>query len=123
MSVPVATVQYSFLKYNGDSIYATVPLPPYPYDIDWGYFTYKSGKLFIHVFEELDRIYLLNIHNKPLKAYILKDKTPLKVIERCTCEGDSSWLIKLPLNADKDIDRVICVEVEGGELEFEPIKR
>ena len=113
----------SFLKYNGDSIYATVPLPPYPYDIDWGYFTYKSGRLFIHVFEDLDRIYLLNIHNKPLKAYILKDKMPIKVTERCTCEGDSSWLIKLPRNAEKDIDRVICVEVEGGELEFEPIKR
>lgn len=38
-------------------------------------------------------------------------------------EGDSSWLIKLPKNRDKDIDRVICVEVEGAELEFEPIKR
>ena len=66
---------------------------------------------------------MLNIHNKPLKAYLLKDKTPLKVKERCTCEGDSSWLIKLPQNRDKDIDRVICVEVEGAELEFESIKR
>ena len=112
-----------FLADNGDSIYDTVGIPPYPYDIDWGYFTFKPGKLFIHVFDDSERIYLLNIHNKPLKAYMLKDKTPLKVIERCTCEGDSSWLIKLSEHDGKDIDRVICVEVEGDNLEFEPIRR
>ena len=53
---------------------------------------------------------------------MLKDKTPLKIIERCTCEGDSSWLIKLSEHDGKDIDRVICVEVDGDKLEFEPIK-
>ena len=113
----------TFLADNGDSIYGTVKIPLYPYDIDWGYFTFKPGKLFIHVFDDSERIYLLNIHNKPLKAYMLKDKTPLKIIERCTCEGDSSWLIKLSEHNGKDIDRVICVEVEGDKLEFEPIRR
>lgn len=112
----------TFLANNGDSIYGTVKIPPYPYDIDWGYFTFKPGKLFIHVFDDSQKIYLLNIHNKPLTAYMLKDKTPLKIIERCTCEGDSSWLIKLSEHDGKDIDRVICVEVEGDKLEFEPIK-
>ena len=112
----------TFLADNGDSIYGTVKIPPYPYDIDWGYFTFKPGKLFIHVFDDSQKIYLLNIYNKPLKAYMLKDKTPLKIIERCTCEGDSSWLIKLGEHDGKDIDRVICVEVEGDKLEFEPIK-
>ena len=112
----------TFLADNGDSIYGTVKIPPYPYDIDWGYFTFKPGNLFIHVFDDSQKIYLLNIYNKPLKAYMLKDKTPLKIIERCTCEGDSSWLIKLGEHDGKDIDRVICVEVEGDKLEFEPIK-
>ena len=113
----------TFLADNGDSIYGTVKIPPYPYDIDWGYFTFKPGKLFIHVFDDSQKIYLLNIRNKPLKAYMLKDKTPLKIIERCTCEGDSSWLIKLSEHDGKDIDRVICVEVEGDKPEFEPIRR
>jgi alpha-L-fucosidase len=112
-----------FMEANGDSIYETVPTALYPYDIDWGYFTSKKGKLFIHVFERKDYIYILNIQSKPLKAFILGDKTPLKVIERKTCEGDSSWRINLPKYSKDIIDLVICVDIDDDYVEFEEIRR
>ncbi len=118
-----------FMRTNGESIYETVQLPVYPYDIDWGYFTFKpdsdgkNGKFYIHVFEKKDSVYLLNIHNKPIRAYLLDGKYPLELKERVTCEGDSSWSIPLPERKGSDIDTVICVEVEGDMIEFEPIRR
>ena len=90
--------------------------------IDWGFFTWKPGKLYIHIFEPLETAYLLNIANKPVKAYRLSDSLPLVVKERTTCEGDSSWTIKLPPRSSEEIDQVICVEVIGDTIEFEPIK-
>lgn len=118
-----------FMRENGESLYGTMPLPVYPYDIDWGYFTYRpnadglTGKFYIHVFENKDSVYLLNIHNKPIKAYLLKNRYPIKLTERVTCEGDSSWNLQLPMRSQTDIDTVVCVEVEGSRIEFEPIRR
>lgn len=112
----------NFLELCGDSIYNTVAFPIYPYDIDWGHFTFKPKKLYIHVFTTQESVYLLNIHNQPLKAYLLTDKTPLTIKERKTCEGDSSWLINLPpKGANSPIDTVICVEIAEDMVEFEPI--
>jgi len=111
-----------FMALNGESITGTSPVPLYPYDIDWGYFTGKPGKLYIHIFERMESAYLLNIANKPLKAYRLADRLPLSIKERTTCEGDSSWLIKLPDRGDGEIDQVICVEIEGDAVIFEPIR-
>jgi len=112
----------AFMRLNGESITGTRPVPLYPYDIDWGYFTCKPGKLFVHIFERMESAYLLNIANKPLRAYRLSDGLPLVLKERTTCEGDSSWLIKLPERLEGELDQVICVEIDGGSVEFEPIK-
>lgn len=111
----------SFMEKNGESIYGSKVLPLYPYDIDWGYFTAKKGKLYIHIFEDKEEAYLLNIANKPLLCYRLSDGLPLNLKERTTCEGDSSWLIKLPPREKGEIDQVVCVEIEGDDVIFEPI--
>ncbi len=121
-SVDVLKAVGSFMAKNGESIYGTVRMPLYPYDIEWGYFTTKPGKLYIHIFEEMDRAYLLNIANKPLACYRLSDKMPLQLKQRVTCEGDSSWLITLPKRERDEYDQVICVEVEGDEIVCEPIR-
>lgn len=121
-SVDVLKAVGSFMAKNGESIYGTKRMPLYPYDIDWGYFTAKPGKLYIHIFEEMERAYLLNIANKPLSCYRLSDKSPLTLKERVTCEGDSSWLITLPKRECDEYDQVICVEVEGDDIVFEPIR-
>ena len=121
-SIRVLAEVGDFMALNGESIYNTLPVPLYPYDIDWGYFTSNPGKLYIHIFDEMDSVYLLNIANRPLKTYRLSDKYPLTIKERTTCEGDSSWLIKLPPRGEKEVDMVICVEVEENSIEFEPIR-
>ena len=112
-----------FMALNGESIYNTIPVPLYPYDIDWGYFTTKPGKLYIHIFDPMDSVYLLNIANKPMKTYRLSDKKPLSLKERITCEGDSSWLIKLPSRQGNEVDQVICVEIESDSVVFESIRK
>lgn len=121
-SVAVLEEVGHFMALCGDSIYQTMQMDPYPYDIEWGYFTARSGKLYIHIFEEKESAYLLNIANKPKCCYRLRDKMPLTLKERTTGEGDSSWLITLPPREADEHDQVICVEVEGDRIEFEPIR-
>lgn len=106
----------------GESIYGTTQMDYYPYDIEWGYFTARPGKLYIHIFEEKETAYLLNIANKPIRCYRLRDGMPLTLKERTTGEGDSSWLITLPAKEADEHDQVICVEVEGDQIVFEPIR-
>lgn len=121
-SEQVLSVIGGFLSRCGESIYGTRPVPAYPYDIDWGYFTSRPGKLYIHVFEELPDVYLLNMANTPKRAYLLSDGRELTLKERVTCEGDHSWRILWPGEQPKDIDTVICVEIEEDQVAFEPIK-
>ncbi len=111
-----------FMRLNGESIYGAQPTPMYPYDIDWGYFTCRKGKIYIHVFDDVEDVYILNIANTPLRAYILADHTPLQVITRTTCEGDPSWRIAWPEQRMKQIDTVICVEIAEDAPIFEPIR-
>ena len=121
-SVRVLSILGDFLKKNGESIYGAFSVPTYPYDIDWGYFTSRPGKLYIHVFEDLPDVYLLNMANKPRRAYLLADGRELELRERVTCEGDHSWRILWPGEKPKDIDTVVCVEIEEDQIAFEPIK-
>ncbi len=121
-SVKVLRTVGGFLQKCGESIYGTRPVPVYPYDIDWGYFTARPGKLYIHVFEDMPDVYLINMGNKPRRAYLLADGRPLMLRERVTCEGDHSWRILWPGEKPRDIDTVICVEIEEDEVFFEPIK-
>ncbi len=121
-SIRVLSILGDFLGKCGESIYGAHPVPTYPYDIDWGYFTARPGKLYIHVFEDLPDVYLLNMANKPRRAYLLADGRELELRERVTCEGDHSWRILWPGEKPKDIDTVICVEIEEDQIAFEPIK-
>ncbi|MGH0054297.1 MAG: alpha-L-fucosidase [Sphaerochaetaceae bacterium] len=121
-SIEVLKAVGAFMYKNGESIYGTRTLPVYPYDIDWGYFTAKKNKLFIHIFETKEQAYLLNIANKPLRCYRLSDGLPLLLTQRTTCEGDSSWLIALPSREADEVDQVICVEFAEDDVIFEPIR-
>ncbi|MDO4547318.1 MAG: alpha-L-fucosidase [Clostridia bacterium] len=120
-SVEALGVIGEFMRLNGESIYATRPVPPYPYDIDWGYFTAKPGKLYIHVFDDMPDVYLINMGNVPRRAYLLCDGRPLELRQRETCEHVHSWRIFLPEDLPRQIDTVICVEVEEQDIRFEEI--
>ena len=110
-----------FMRLNGESIYGTRPAPTYPYDVDWGYFTVKPHKLYIHLFEDMPDVYLINMGNKPCRCYLLADGTELELRERITCEHVHSWRIFLPVKRIPQINTVICVEVEEESIWFEKI--
>ncbi|MEG1514169.1 MAG: alpha-L-fucosidase [Clostridia bacterium] len=121
-SVEVLARVGEFMQKNGESIYGTHPVPAYPYDIDWGYFTARPGKVYIHVFDSIPDIYLINMGNVPKAAYLLADGTPLTLKERITCEGVHSWRILWPNGVQPEaIDTVVCVEVAEDQIWFEPI--
>lgn len=111
----------TFMEKNVEAIRGCRPVPVYPYDVEWAFFTCKPGALFIHIFGPRESAYLLNIANKPTSCYQLSDGQPLKLKERTTCEDDSSWLISLPEPSPDTIVQVVCVQFEGDEVVFEPI--
>ena len=85
-------------------------------------FPMKSPELCRELGARAHGTFSLNIANTPKRAYILADHTPLQVVTRTTCEGDSSWRIAWPEKRMKQIDTVICVEMEEDEPIFEPIR-
>lgn len=111
-----------FMGMNSQSIRETKPVPVYPYDVEGLFFTCEPGKLYIHVLESREQVYLLNIANKPTGCHLVADGKPLTLKERTTCEGDSSWLIALPPRNAGEIDQVVCVELEEEAIVFEPIR-
>lgn len=120
-----------FMRANGESIYGTSALPVYPYDLGWGYLTGRPGKIYIHVMEEIPLVQLLNIANRPKRAYLLANGQELRFDAHRTCEGDSIWYIWWPEGGQEAARRqlgdagladvVICVEVEEEEIRFEPL--
>jgi alpha-L-fucosidase len=84
--------------------------------------TCKPHRLYIHVLEDIEQVYLLNIANQPLAARLLATGAPLELTRRTTCEGDSSWRIRLPRIEPRPADRVICVETLEEWPVFEPIR-
>lgn len=110
-----------FMCKNGESIKGTAPVPVYPYDVEGTFFTASPHRLYIHNFRETESLYFLNIASTPKSCYRLSDGKQLKLKERTTGEGDSSWLISLPPREAGEIDQVICVELEEEAVSFEPI--
>ena len=120
-SVSVLKEIGAWMHVNGESIHGTKPVPIYPYDIGWGNFTARRGCLYIHVFESLSELYLINMGNKPLKATLLLDERELVLHQRVTCEGVHSWRIILPKDMPIQLDTVIRVDIAEDSVVFEPI--
>ena len=120
-SVSVLQEIGAWMHANGESIYGTVPIPVFPYDIGWGFFTARKGQLYIHVFESQTELYLINMGNKPLKASLLVDGRELTLHQRVTCEGVHSWRIILPDDLPMQLDTVIRVDIAEDDVVFEPI--
>lgn len=120
-SVEVLRQIGDFMSSNGESIYGTVPVPAYPYELSWGGFTARKRRLYIHVFEPIKELYLINMGNRPRGCFLLEDGRPLELRERVTCEGVNSWQIALPQMPSRQPDTVVAVDVEEENIVFEPI--
>jgi alpha-L-fucosidase len=111
-----------FLKINGDSIYATKCLDPYPYDLDWALFTRKDHKFFVHIMEPVPRTVIYNVNSKIRRAYLLHSGQEVPFQTRSNGERYSSWEFFLPENEKGKINIVICVEIEEKDPVFEPLR-
>ncbi len=122
--IPPASVKIldrvgEWLKINGESIYDTVALPDFPYDIPWGNITYndKTGRLYFHVknYPKLTpKVQVIGIKNKIRRVYLLKTGEELKFTQSYEQARDEErFAVYLPQECPDSTDTVVVVEPEG----------
>jgi len=100
-----------WLTRNGEAIYGSKASPFWPRRFSWGTCTQKPGRLFLHVHDTHRKtIDLRGIHNVPVKAYLLADKSqrPLKV--KPLPDG---LRVELPEPLPDAVVSVIVLEIQG----------
>ena len=112
-SVDILRQVGKWIAANGESIYATLPVPVFPYEIPWGMFTRKPGKLYLHVFDWQESVDLHGLANKIRKAYVLSTGEPVEYT-RMYIPSLKQYRLKflLPKAQPDPIDSVICLETE-----------
>ncbi len=113
----------NFLKKNGESIYGTSAVPLPTYDVEGVAYTFKPGKIYIHLLKDFDFLELLNIDNHIKKVYYLDSGEEVKYVEMRTCEGDGIWKFYLDRDRKDDLVTVLCVEIEEDEIIFAPLEQ
>jgi alpha-L-fucosidase len=97
-----------WMDVNGDSIYGTTS-SPFDKAPKWGRVTSKPGELYLHVFNwPADGKLTLNSSAKPVKAWLLADKTKCVVKQ----VGDAS-VISVPDKAPDQNDSVIVLKTSA----------
>lgn len=118
-SVEILREVGKWLKVNGESIYGTTLYPALPYELDWGKFTYKDHKMYMHIFQWPITPYEILVYGfktKVKKAYLLSDpkKMPLPVAQSFEIARDQHRLrIRLPEQQIDPIDTVAVLELDG----------
>ena len=104
-----------WLKVNSEGVNGTGP-SPFAYELPWGIITTKPGKLYLHVFDWPQKeLVLYGIKNKVQKAYLLANKSGLKITQQTDKALDHySLQIQLPDVAPDKNDSVIALEIQGG---------
>ncbi|RCX17525.1 alpha-L-fucosidase [Anaerobacterium chartisolvens] len=108
-----------WLKVNGESIYETTPAPDFPYVLNWGGFTARENRLYMHVFQWPESPYEILVYTfktKVKNAYFLSDKskTPIKVLQTYESGRDEYRMrVLLPEKPIDSLDTVIVLELEG----------
>lgn len=118
-SVKILKTLGDWLEVNGESVYETVPAPDFPYILDWGGFTAKKNKLYMHIFqwpESPHEVLIYGFKTKVTKAYFLSDKskTPINVLQTYESGRDEHRMrVQLPQKAVDRLDTVVVLELEG----------
>lgn len=106
-----------WIAQNGDSIYATRPVPVFPYEMDWGLFTHKPGKLFMHVFDWQESIDIHCLANEIRRVTVLATGEAVPFTRRYIPSLKQHRLnFILPADQPDPIDSVICIETEEAEV-------
>jgi len=102
---------------NSESIYATNPVPVFPYEIEWGMFTHKPKKLFMHLFDCKQKLDIHCLANKIKKAYVLSTGEKIEFTQPYTLSlAQHRVSFTLPNIKPDKIDTVICIETEEDEI-------
>jgi alpha-L-fucosidase len=103
-----------WMETNGESIYAT-SANPFPYDLPWGALTFKPNRLFLHVFRwPAKELVIYGLHSKVERAFLLANRTPLRVIQKEDRQNGYAWLsLALPTEPPDTSDSVIALDISG----------
>ena len=103
-----------WLKANSESVYGSRP-SPFPYELPWGIITTKPGRVYLHVFDwPRGELVLYGLRSKVRRAYLLSNKTKLKVAQRSDAAlGHESLTLRLPAAPPDPYDSVVVLEVDG----------
>ncbi len=118
-SVEILNEVGRWLKKNGESIYHTVVLPDFPYDIPWGSITYneEARKLYFHVKQYprlTPKVQVIGIENKVTGAYLLHNGEKLRFTQSYeVAREENRFAVYLPTACPDPIDTVAVVELEG----------
>ncbi len=118
-SVQILKTVGEWLKINGDSVYGVKAFPDLPYELDWGRFTYKDKKMYMHVFNWPLfpwQILVYGLKTKVNKAYLLSDKhkTGLEVLQTFETARDQHRLrVNLPEKPVDPMDTIVVLELDG----------
>jgi alpha-L-fucosidase len=107
----------NWLAANGDSIYATRAVPVFPYETEWGMFTCKPGKLFMHVFHWNAKLDIHCLGNTIKKAYMLSTGEKIEVAQSYVPSlKQHRAAFTLPEQRPDEPVAVICLETEEDQV-------
>jgi alpha-L-fucosidase len=121
-SVEILRAVGRWIAKNGDSIYATSPVPVFPYEMDWGLFTRKPGKLFMHIFDWKESIDIQCLANVIRQVTVLATGEAVP-FTRAYIPSLKQHRLKftLPARQPDSIDSVICIETEEEDVMLESL--
>jgi alpha-L-fucosidase len=116
-SVDILQQVGEWLEINGDSIYATRAVPVFPYENEWGFFTHKPGRLFMHVFDWRKQIEIQCLANQITRATVLATGESVAFSRTYIPSLKQHRLtFALPETRPDAIDSVICLETSEPEV-------
>ena len=112
----------SWLKVNGESIYGAKAAPNFPYQLDWGCFTYQpqTKTLYMHIINWPHKnhgICVVGLITKVKRATLLKTGEEIRFFQTYETARDEHRLRPvLPAEAPDELDTVIAFELEADPV-------
>jgi len=106
-----------WMQSNGESIYATKVAPLFPYEMPWGYFTWKPGKLFMHVLEWRSSVQVHCFASRIKKAYLLTMGEEIFYTQSYSPASQQHRVtFQLPEKPVDPLDTVVVMEINEEEM-------
>ena len=112
----------SWLKVNGESIYGAKAAPNFPYQLDWGCFTYQpqTKTLYMHIINwpyKNHGICVVGLTTRVKRATLLKTGEEIRFFQTYETARDEHRLRPvLPAEAPDELDTVIAFELEADPV-------